>query len=171
VEHANEGYDTVISDVSFSLPDNVEVLGLASTAVSGIGNGLDNLIVGNGQDNVLGGGAGNDTLYGMAGNDTLNGDAGNDTLYGGDGNDTLIGGTGDDSFEFAAKGGHDTIVDFVQGADTIDVSALGVHFTDITITSDSAGSHVTFGTVPGSPTVDVQHVVSVAASDFHGLLA
>ena len=79
--------------------------------------------------NVLDGGAGNDVLRGEAGNDTLLGGAGNDVLRGGAGLDTLTGGTGNDTFEYTATadsgtGSADTIVDFLQGQDKIDLSAI-----------------------------------------------
>lgn len=95
-------------------------------------------------DDTLLGGAGNDFLYGGAGNDTLNGGAGNDTLvghlgddrlYGGAGNDRLAGGAGDDrlwggggsdGFVFWGANGNDTVVDFTDGEDLIDLSAYGL---------------------------------------------
>jgi Ca2+-binding RTX toxin-like protein len=137
VENAGEGTDTIISDVSYSLPANVEILGLAETsAVAGIGNDLNNLIVGNSINNVLGGGAGDDVIHGQRGADYLNGDAGNDALYGGDdadtlyggsgndlllggaGNDILSGGTGDDTYSILDYA--DTIIEnFGEGRDTV----------------------------------------------------
>ena len=70
-ENANEGKDTVIASVSYTLTDNVENLLLTgSSAVNGTGNSLDNLLTGNASNNVLDGGAGADTLVGSAGNDT-----------------------------------------------------------------------------------------------------
>ena len=136
VENVNEGRDTVISDVSYSLPVNVEVLGLAETgAVAGIGNDLDNVIVGNSTNNILGGGAGNDVLYGEAGNDFLNGDAGNDTLFGGQGSDTLVGGTGDDVYSVTdysdvlieyAGGGNDTIIADISFSLPANIETLGM---------------------------------------------
>ncbi|MDQ7251718.1 putative Ig domain-containing protein, partial [Dongia sedimenti] len=81
-ENFGEGTDVVKASVDFSLATltNVENLVLTSaTAVTGIGNVLDNTIVGNGAANILDGGAGNDTLDGGTGADTLVGGAGNDT--------------------------------------------------------------------------------------------
>jgi Ca2+-binding RTX toxin-like protein len=87
-----------------------------------------NLVVnGTYDDDVLFGGNGNDTLSGAGGEDTLSGGAGADTLNGGSGNDTLIGGTGVDSFKYDTREfGVDTITDFQQGTDKIDVSGLNV---------------------------------------------
>lgn len=105
------GIDTVLSAISFSLSDKARVLGaaehltlLGTTAVFGVGNSLNNVIVGNGIANLLDGGAGNDMLNG------------------GLGNDTLIGGAGKDSFVFNTKLGGtnvDTISGFVAVDDTI----------------------------------------------------
>lgn len=105
------GIDTVLSAISFSLSDKARVLGaaehltlLGTTAVFGVGNSLNNVIVGNGIANLLDGGAGNDMLNG------------------GLGNDTLIGGAGRDSFVFNTKLGGtnvDTISGFVAADDTI----------------------------------------------------
>ena len=100
---------------------------------------------------TLEGGDGNDTLLGWAGDDTLEGGAGDDTLVGGDGDDTIAGGAGDDllygdglrgdeidgvtdrdTFVYAPGGGNDTIMDFVDGEDVIDLTA----FTGISGLSD-----------------------------------
>ncbi|QDZ03014.2 CHRD domain-containing protein [Nitratireductor mangrovi] len=81
-------------------------------------------------------GSGDDELTGDAGANRLDGGAGADTLYGGDGADTLVGGDGADvleggggndifayffqTFDYDESG--DTITDFVQGEDKIDLS-------------------------------------------------
>ncbi|MBL1208511.1 hypothetical protein [Geminocystis sp. GBBB08] len=89
VEIANQGIDTVLSSLTYTLTGNVENLTLTgTTAINGIGNTLNNLITGNSGANNLTGGSGNDTLTGGSGNDTLDGGVGNDTLTGGSGNDT-----------------------------------------------------------------------------------
>ncbi|AZO78625.1 MULTISPECIES: hypothetical protein [unclassified Bosea (in: a-proteobacteria)] len=71
VEDQDQGYDRVYSSVSYVLTDNVEALNLQDTAVTGIGNALDNGIGGNSLNNVLSGGAGNDQLFGFGGKDTF----------------------------------------------------------------------------------------------------
>ena len=98
------------------------------------GAGADKLFGGpDGGDDVLAGGEGNDRLYGGKGNDTLEGGPGNDQLNGGpdndrlDGgsdNDRLDGGEGDDIFYFKPGDGDDTILDFGNGADKIDLTAF-----------------------------------------------
>ncbi|OQW36091.1 MAG: hypothetical protein A4E20_08215 [Nitrospira sp. SG-bin2] len=61
-EAANEGFDTVQSNITYTLGTNVENLTLSgSSAINGTGNSLDNVLTGNSAANVLTGGAGNDT--------------------------------------------------------------------------------------------------------------
>ena len=124
---------------------------------------------------------GNDTLLGGDGDDTLRGDAeqmldtstaGNDVLAGGRGNDLLWGdadeflGTGSrgaDRFVFAAESGSDTIGDFANGQDKLDVSALG--FDDISDMVVLAGTDTTVQFSAGNQ-VTLLGVGSVDASDF-----
>lgn len=62
VELADEGVDTVQSDLAYTLGANFENLTLTGTsAINGTGNALDNVLTGNSTANVLSGGAGNDT--------------------------------------------------------------------------------------------------------------
>ena len=62
-------------------------------------------------------------------------DDSDDTLQGGTSDDTMTGGTGADTFVFAANHGADTITDFTDGDDTIDLSA----FSDIADFDDISG--------------------------------
>ena len=94
------------------------------------GNDFSNLLRGNGGNDTLYGDRGNDLLYGGRGNDELYGGSdidvlfggtGNDTLNGGVGNDTLTGGTGVDVFQFHRFHGNDTITDFKDNVDTLEL--------------------------------------------------
>ncbi|WP_176451945.1 putative Ig domain-containing protein [Rhodoferax sp. TH121] len=82
VEWANEGIDTVRTDLSWTLGANVENLTLTGTLASNAtGNAEDNSLLGNGANNTLVGDAGNDILDGGNGSDTMLGGTGNDTYY------------------------------------------------------------------------------------------
>ena len=79
-------------------------------------------------DLILGLG-GNDTIRAGAGADIIDGGAGRDSLYGGEGADTFRYTSAQDSYRDYDAGGitaTDTIYDFTQGVDKIDVSALGI---------------------------------------------
>jgi VCBS repeat-containing protein len=158
-ENANEGTDTVMSLITYTLGVNVENLTLTgSSNLNGTGNALDNVIIGNSGNNNLIGGAGNDTLTGANGNDTLNGDdgndrlngnagndilnggAGNDTLDGGTGNDIMRGGTGDDTY--AVDSASDIVTEIAsEGTDTVNSSityTLAANVENLTLTGSGA---------------------------------
>ncbi|WP_164736472.1 calcium-binding protein [Rhizobium vallis] len=61
---------------------------------------------------------------GTSGNDTVTGTTGADNIHAGMGDDTLIGLAGDDAFVFRPGFGHDTINDFVAGAQSVDIIDL-----------------------------------------------
>jgi VCBS repeat-containing protein len=82
LELSGEGVDTVKSNLTWTLGDNLDNLTLTgSDAIDGTGNALDNVILGNAADN---------TLVGLDGNDTLDGGAGADVMLGGTGNDIYV---------------------------------------------------------------------------------
>ena len=97
VESAAEGVDSVTSNVSFTLGDNVENLTLiGNDPINGAGNALDNIITGTHAMNVLDGGAGNDQLIGAANHDRYTG------FGGASGLDVIVeSGVGFDTIEFA----------------------------------------------------------------------
>ncbi|WP_162171782.1 calcium-binding protein [Sulfitobacter donghicola] len=104
------------------------------------GSGHDTLSGGDGNDRI-GGGNNNDRVFGGDGNDRLYGDGGNDKIFGDNGNDILSGGSGNDVFVFRSGGGGDTITDFNNGNNRIDLSATGANsFSSLTITSGPNGS-------------------------------
>lgn len=92
VEAASSGTDTVQVAATYTLGSEVENLILTGTsAISGTGNTLNNVITGNGAANTLSGAAGVDTLIGGAGDDTYLVDSITDTITenGGGGTDTI----------------------------------------------------------------------------------
>jgi Ca2+-binding RTX toxin-like protein len=90
-EAANEGSDTVIASLNYTLAANVEKLVLAGTAsLNGTGNALDNQLAGNSGNNTLTDSGGSDTIDGGAGDDVIiDQGSGTNLLRGGDGNDTV----------------------------------------------------------------------------------
>lgn len=118
VERSGEGIDTVLSTASsFTLGAYVENLSLVgSTAQTGIGNSLDNILVSNAAGSLLRGGDGHDLLVSGAGKDVL------------------IGGAGSDTFVFqqaatAQPGGLRHITDYKPGIDKIDLHHLFTAYT------------------------------------------
>jgi len=97
-ENPGEGFDTVTSSISYTLPVNVEKLTLLEGfgAINGTANDEGNTLIGNDDNNILTGGAGSDSLEGNEGDDDLFGGDSTDTLKGGTGNDELTGGFGND---------------------------------------------------------------------------
>lgn len=108
IENANEGYDKVVSTVSYELSENIEYLRLTGVAIYAVGNSYNNYLDGNELDNEISGLDGNDSLFGESGNDLLLGGEGSDYLYGASGDDTLIGGHGDDVVYL--QSGDDTVL-------------------------------------------------------------
>jgi Ca2+-binding RTX toxin-like protein len=97
-EKFNEGIDTVLSSVSYTMPVNVENLTLTGAGnIDATGNTLSNIIVGN---------------------------SGNNRIFGGQGNDLLTGGLGDDTYVMKRDNGSDVITDFKAGFGAGDVVQL-----------------------------------------------
>lgn len=108
------------------------------------GDGDDRLDLGAGDDTARGG-AGDDTIMGKTGDDTIDGGAGADKIVGGKGSDVIHGGAGNDhiwggewwkdgasdTFVYHKGGGTDTIHDFEQGIDQLDLREYGFSFEDL----------------------------------------
>ena len=131
------------------------------------GRGNDTLIGGPGRD-ALSGGRGGDRLEGERGNDTLTGGAGNDILIGGGGRDRLIGGMGDDIFFFGSGNGNDTIVDFTEGHDLVDLTSFGLAgFSDLNVSAGTTGVTIDLsGHGGGSILLQGSNIADLDASDF-----
>ena len=102
---------------------------------------------------------------GGEGNDRLFGNSNDDILRGGVGDDTLRGGMGNDLFVYSTGNGNDTIEDFQNGLDKIDVSGTGItSFSNLTITA-TAGN-VIIGVADGTITLTGVTIGIVHTSDF-----
>lgn len=99
---------------------------LRGTAVADWINGLA------GNDRLQGGGD-NDVLNGGGGRDLLFGDTGRDRLIGGGGNDVLTGGAQRDTFIFKGNWGVDSVADFQNGFDKLDLRGNGLSFAGLDI--------------------------------------
>lgn len=84
------------------------------------GSGFGDRLTGNAGANIIIGGAGSDEIRGLAGNDTIRGDEGRDRLFGGAGSDVFV------YYDLldSPVGGFDTILDFLQGADLINLAGI-----------------------------------------------
>jgi Tol biopolymer transport system component len=103
------------------------------------GTSGNEIINGSEGDDVLTGLRGNDVLNGGDGNDILSGGKGSDTLNGGLGNDNLVGGAGNDVFVLGAGLGVDTISDFGNSQDTIQL-INGLTFGQLSISPGTNGT-------------------------------
>ena len=70
------------------------------------------------------GGDGGDDIFGGNGHQSINGGTNIDVLAGGKGSDSLTGGDGTDTFVLRTGFGRDTVTDFFNGQDVIDLSRL-----------------------------------------------
>ncbi|GAB6141276.1 hypothetical protein JCM14076_20050 [Methylosoma difficile] len=129
--------DTVNSEISYSLGNNVENLTLTGTGnINGTGNALNNVVTGNSGNNLLVGGLGVDTLKGGAGDDIINGGLGNDILSGNAGLDIF-------RFNTTLTANIDKINDFVVADDTIQLE--NAIFTQLTSTGTLAAGNFVMG--------------------------
>lgn len=147
-EDITGGIDTLVTSVSYTLPEFFENITLSGAALDATGSSGDNVLTGNTAGNLL---------NGMGGNDTLRGEAGADTLLGGAGDDVLIGGTGVDLFRYiTSSNGNDSIQDYEIGIDQI-VLVGGV---SVAAQADVAGNaEITLSTG------DIITVIGVASAD------
>jgi Ca2+-binding RTX toxin-like protein len=172
-ERAGEGTDTVLTQLSYELPDFVERLVLGGTKnLSGIGNAWANTLLGNPGDNYLAGAAGDDHLFGAAGRDYMLGEDGIDLLSGGSGDDYLDGGDGDDRLNSGS--GDDVLLggtgnDILDGGDGNDRLFDG-RGSD-TLVGDAGADRFVFGEREGALVKDRIMDFSHSDGDLIGLAA
>ncbi|OOS06576.1 hcalcium-binding protein [[Haemophilus] felis] len=156
IEKENQGTDTVISSVSYTLPEYVENLQLSGdNSISATGNDSNNILQGNAANNRLIGYGGNDTLNGMRGNDLLMGGKGDDTyLFNrGDGIDSIYDEQGTDTLRFSNIE-HNQL--WFRKLDTdLEISVIGTD--DKTIITDWYGKNYRIETIMASNNKSLSH--------------
>ena len=154
-ESVGEGADTVYATKNYTLAAGQEIEVLRADSAAGLtlrGNGFNNYIIGG---------------------------TGSDTLAGAGGNDRLKGGTGADTFAFTTALGassFDTIVDFVSGADHIELAqsvfnaldpgALSTTAFAQAMAATTADQHILYNRTTGVVSYDADGNGSVAAVSF-----
>lgn len=149
IEEFNQGTDTVLSLVDYTLTNNVENLQLLGTTASkATGNALDNILTANNIGNILEGGDGNDRLIGGLGADTLTG---------GNGKDVFV-------FNTLLNGSVDTITDFNITDDMIALSKAIFN-----VTADNLGDHIQYDRISGKLSYDADGQGEAQAIHFANL--
>jgi Ca2+-binding RTX toxin-like protein len=112
------------------------------------GRGVDVIEGGDGTDTIYGDQVGrndgtghdNDRLFGGESTDTIYGGGGNDFIDGGTGQDFLTGNAGRDTFRFVDQWDFDTVMDFQNGQDKLDLSGQGISYADLNFEMTDADS-------------------------------
>lgn len=92
-----------------------------------------------------------ENVVGGSGNDFMIGDALANLLDGGAGDDFLTGGAGADVFRFGPGSGSDTVSDFVDLEDVIDVSGFGISsFGELIVFDQGADTFIAFSDTAGA---------------------
>jgi Ca2+-binding RTX toxin-like protein len=169
---ANQTTHLFLSAGGFGSSTGSYILGFEPRGLTQTGGaGADRLTGGLGADR-LSGLSGNDTLIASAGNDRLSGDEGNDVLYGGTGRDvidggtgrdTLFGGSGADVFVFQQGDGLDSLRDFQNGVDRLQVEGVR-GFSALAFSTAVGGTWVDYGN--GAVYVSGMTRAQFDASDF-----
>jgi Ca2+-binding RTX toxin-like protein len=113
----SEGFDTVVTDIDWTLGADFENLTLTGLGnLSATGHNGNNLLIGNAGDNYFNARAGNDTIQGGAGNDWIDMSSFGAASYG---NDVIDGGEGLDTVNFAIGAGQRSAIVADLAAGTI----------------------------------------------------
>lgn len=121
-----------------------------------VGSNFGDTLNGSNSANMIAGGDGADRINGLGGADTLLGGSGDDVIAGQGGNDRIDGGAGDDMLSgglggrdwfayFQAGWGRDTISDFEDGIDLIDMRGSGFAFTQLVVAASGADVSISLG--------------------------
>jgi Ca2+-binding RTX toxin-like protein len=177
-EGLNQGFDSIQSSVSFTLPNNVENISVldeaTNTSINFTGNALGNELDGNAGKNILSGGDGIDILNGLEGNDTLIGGAGDDFLGGEAGADLIDTSSGHDTafYQDVVEAG-DVVQGFATSGSEQDFVDLDELFDNLGVAAADRAARVSF--VDTGPDVqlridtDGDHVADLTLLTFKGL--
>lgn len=122
--YRGKGAGSVTGTVEGGTGDD-QLRGSSADDVLNGGTDLDSVYGRGGDDHVMGGNQ-RDHVFGNAGDDRVDGGGGADVINGGRGDDVLIGGGGADAFVIIRAAENDTILDFKDGVDVIDLTAFGL---------------------------------------------
>lgn len=108
----------------------------------------------------------------VGGNESVYGGSGNNVIWGNSGNDLLRGNGGNDVFLFSGHGGADTIADFTDGSDRLDLTAYGIDNlaalkTKTTVSQQGANTVIDLGKF-GKVTLANFSMANLDDSDFAG---
>ena len=105
-----------------------------------------------------------DHFIGTSANETIFGGDGDDVINGGLGDDTLVGEAGADIFVITFGGGNDTVIDFENGIDRLEIGDLAYNFGALKIVQSGADTII----YTGSATVTLENTqaADIDASDF-----
>ena len=173
--HVLDGFrnGTVVMDPTIQigtrkLPTNIDLALLSDIGYEIAGftpQGGTPAITTNGDDVTVFGTIVGDRIDGMGGNDAIQGDAGDDTLRGGAGNDTLFGQSGDDTFVVESGDGANTIGDFDETSEIIEVVESGFSsVADLVAAISKPFSNVSRIIYTDGTSIDVFHASSQAGT-------
>ena len=167
--HGNGGNDVLEGDTGADRLDGGPGMDTASYSLS-----YESVTVKLGEGLIEGGPADGDVFVSIEGvegsnvDDVLGGDDGANQLSGGLGDDILEGGEGADQFIFDWSNGDDTILDFTDNEDLIDLTAIGLSgFDALILSSDSDGVTIHM-TTSGGGTILLEgfDIANLDAGDF-----
>lgn len=142
---------------------NAHLLRAVGTDAAGnVGQSAGVTVMGTSRADTLASGAGDDVLLGYGGNDRIDGGLG--------GNDRISGGAGNDIFVFQQSFGNDTVTDYQDGLDKIDLDA-GLTFNQLIITTldaDGDGAADDVSITVGNSTIFLLNAnpANITADDF-----
>ena len=165
----NGGNDVLEGDIGADRLDGGPGMDTVSYSLS-----YESVTVKLGEGLIEGGPADGDVFVSIEGvegsnvDDVLGGDDGANRLSGGLGNDLLEGGEGADQFIFDWSNGDDTILDFTDNEDLIDLTAIGLSGFDALILSSDSNGVTIHMTTSGGGTILLEDfdIANLDAGDF-----